>query len=498
MSARSAVEELTLDTLSAITKAQTNGILSTTGLVSYDLTGVVQLIPVFTPLRSHLPREAATDGAKFAIWRAIMDVTNSQPRATPGWGRAGNEVIFSEQDFQAAYRPVAYAGLVEQDAVDIAKGLDDPYAQATFTTLNQMLIGEDRLLVGSQAFILPRPAAPTLGTANSGGSIAASTLMYVGVAARTASGYYWGGNSQGNSASLSSAAGTATNVITATLAAVKGAVAYDWFGSTDNVNYYYVRTTTITSTTFTAIPVANAATTQSLALPIIYTGIPTYLPGADNGSCPLDPTGDFVESNGLIATLTGDFNTTGSFVTAGTATVNGATYIDGGGAALTLVGGSVSQIEALFAGIWNKIYASPSALMMNAVQAQEIANLVLGSSSATTFLTTDEAGRISTTAGGRVGQIVNTPAGGVTVPIEVHGSIPPGTIIARTAQVPFPQAGITNTLAVRTLRDYQQFDYGIGRATGASGGPRKEFEIRSVQTLVNRAPVSMGILVNIS
>lgn len=490
------LEGLTLDTLDEIKKAQTTGITTGTGLVSYDLTGVVSLIPVFTPFRESLPREPSTDGAKFAIWRAIMDVTTSQPRATPGWGRAGNEVLFSEQDFQANYRPVALAGLVEQDAFDVAKGLTDPYAEATFQTLNQMLIAEDKVLIGGQDFVLPRPAAPTLGTANTGGSIAQSTAVYVAVAARTGSGYYYGGNSRGNSANLSTAAGTATNVITATIPAVKGAVAYDWFGSANGSTWYYVRTTTVSNTTFTTIPVADASPV-SLALPGIYTGVPTLNLAADNGSCPLDGAGDTVETNGLIATLTGDYTNAGSFTTAGTANTNGATFVDGAGAALSLSGGSVLQIESLFAAIWNKIFASPTALMMNAVQAQEIADLVLGSSAATTFLTTDKANRISTTAGGRVGEIVNTPAGGVTVPIEVHASIPPGTIIARTDRVPFPQSKIANTLAVRTLRDYSQFDYGVGRATGASGGPRKEFEIRSVQTLVNRAPVAMAILSNI-
>jgi hypothetical protein len=136
--------------------------------------------------------------------------------------------------------------------------------------------------------------------------------------------------------------------------------------------------------------------------------------------------------------------------------------------------------------------------MMNAVQAQQIANLILGSVSATTFLNTDSSGRISVTAGGRVGEIVNAPAGGVTVPIEVHTSLPPGTIIARTDRVPFPQANISSVLEYRALRDTAQFDYGISRIGGtAGGGPRKEFEIRSVGAFLNRAPVAMAVMSNV-
>jgi hypothetical protein len=133
--------------------------------------------------------------------------------------------------------------------------------------------------------------------------------------------------------------------------------------------------------------------------------------------------------------------------------------------------------------------------MMNATQAQEIANLILGTNSAVTYLQTDSSGRINVTAGGRVGNVVNTPAGGVTVPLEVHVALPPGTIVARTDRVPWPQANVAATLEVRTLRDMSQFDYGV---VPSSGGPRKEFEIRSMEAFVNRAPVAMGVLANVA
>ena len=97
------------------------------------------------------------------------------------------------------------------------------------------------------------------------------------------------------------------------------------------------------------------------------------------------------------------------------------------GAALTLSGGSVAEIENyLFLPLWNQIKASPTAIMVSAAQAQEIANLILSQPSAVTYLQTDESGRANVTAGGRIGSLVNAPAGGVTVPIEVHTSLPPG------------------------------------------------------------------------
>ncbi len=483
-------QDTTEETLAAIAKAQTTGILESTGAYSYDLTGLVRLIPVVTPFRTKVPRKASPNGNPFAVWRAFMNKNQSQPRPTPGFDFAGNEVIFAEQDFQARYQPVALAGLVTQDAFDVARGLYDPYAEATMQVLNQVLIAEDKVMVGGQSYNLARPTAPTLANTDTGGAIPASTTVYVAVAARTGAGYFYGGNSRANSANIAtSAAAPATHTVTASTPAVKGAVAYDWFQSPDGTTWWYYTTTTVASVVMTSVIVANQVPPS---LPAMSTVTPTINLATDNGS------GNANEFDGLLATLTGDYNATGNFVTPGSSTANGAIWTDNGGATLALSGGTITQFTAMFMALWNQVYCSPTAVMMNAVQAQKIADLVLSQPSAVTYLNTDAAGRIDTVAGGRVGQVINTPAGGVTVPIEVHPHVPPGTVIFRTDRVPFPQANISSTLEMRTLRDMSQFDYATNRAAGAGGGPRKEFEIRSVEAFVNRAPVAMGTLTNVA
>jgi hypothetical protein len=494
------MENVTQETLDAIVKAQTTGILETTGIYSYDLSELVQLIPVVTPFRDIVARKQSKDGNPYAVWRAIMDLTNSQPDPSMGFDFAAPEVSFLEQDFQARYKPVGYAGLVTQDSYDLAQGYADPYAVATFGVLNQVMIAEDRKLMGAQSFALSRPAAPTLTAAATGGTLG-TAAVYVGVAARTGSGYYFGsGNSQGNSATVTPASGT-TNSVVATVGAVRGAVAYDWFYSANGTTWYYYTTTTTNTVTVTqTISANNAVPSGSTALPDITTTwkgaastAPTFNAAADNGSANAN------DYDGFLASLAGDYNGAGQWGQPGSGTANPSIWKSLNGSGLTLTGGTIAEIEAnLFLPLWNQIKSSPTALMMNASEAQKIANLVLGSNSATTFLNTDSSGRISATAGGRVGEIVNAPAGGVTVPIEVHVSLPPGTIIARTDRVPFPQANISNVLECRTLRDMAQFDYGINRNPGvAGGGPRKEFEIRSVEAFVNRAPVAMATLSNV-
>lgn len=493
------ISEETLGAMNAIAKAQTTGITTATGIQSYDLSPLVTLIPVVTPFRDRVARTKSPDGNKYAVWRALMNANNAQPSPAIAFDYAANEVVFNEQDFQAAYKGTGLAGIVTQDAYDLATGYDDPYATTTFNVLNQVLIGDDRQLLGGQSFALQQPAAPGLTTATTGGSMPATTTVYVGVAARTGSGYYYGnGNSQGNSANIATGAGS-TNTVSATVTAVRGAVAYDWFQSANGTTWYYYTTTTVNSVKMTRIISSNQAFPSSTLVPDLSTSwkgaantAPTYLSSGDNGSA------NAADYDGFLASLSGDYNGVGQWVTPGTGTANPSVFNSLDGAALTLSGGSVNEIENfLFLPLWQQVKCSPTALMMNASQAQEIANLVLGSSSATTFLNTDASGRISVTAGGRVGELVNAPAGGVTVPIEVHVSLPPGTIIARTDRVPFPQANISSVLEYRALRDTVQFDYGVNRvAATANGGPRREFEIKSMGAFVNKAPVAMATLSN--
>lgn len=480
------LDDVTEETLAAIKKATTTGINTGTGIVSYDLMDIVRLIPVVTPFREKVGRRGSTDGNSFAIWRAIMNVNASQPRPTPGLDNAGSAIVISEQDFQSKYQPVALRNTVTQDALDLGKGYDDVYAEATMQLLNQVLIGEEKELLGAQSFALAQPPVPTIVNSTTGGSIAASTTIEIGVAARTGTGYYYGGNSRGRATAPITTTGS-TSSLAASIPAVKGAVAYDWFFSSNSgTTWWYAATTTVAAFTFTATLAANQPVS---VLPDISSVLPTINTAADNGSA---GTGEF---DGFLASLAGDYNAAGQWVTPGTATSNPSVFQDGGGAALSLTGGSVTQIEQLFLSLWNQVKCSPTALMVNAVQAQNIANLILGTNSAVTYLQTDSSGRINVTAGGRVGQVVNTPAGGVTVPIEVHVALPPGTIVARTDRVPWPQANIAATLEVRTLRDMTQFDYGV---PSSSGGPRKDFEIRSVEAFVNRAPVAMGAIANIN
>ena len=495
-------QKITEQTMEIISKAQTTGFNSSTGLYSYDLSPeLLSLIPVVIPFREFVPRKKSTDGNKNAVWRAIMDATSSQPDPSSGFDQAGGQIVTIEQDFMAVYKPTALGDSVSQDAIDLATGFEDPFAVSIFNTLNNILIGDDRKLCGAQSFALPTGGAPILSGATTGGNMPAAAVVYLAAAGRTGSGWFYGsGNSRATASASITTAGTGAASVSAIVPSIKGAVAYDWFYSTNGSTFFYYTTTTTNVVTVTKVITANQT-------PPLLPSLSTSWLGAQNAIPTLNLTGDNGSANlfdydGLMATLSGDYNALGQFVQAGTAIANPSSNYSLDGAPLTLSGGTITQIvQNLFLPIFNKTYLSPTVLMMNGAQAFEIATLVLGSPAATTFVTTASPDRISTTAGGRVGKIINPFAagstGGIEVAIEIHPSVPPGTIIARTDRVPFPNANINSVLEYRALRDTNQFDYGVSRANGPGGGPRRQYEIRSLGAFVNRAPVSMGVLQNV-
>lgn len=482
------------ETLDLVKKATTAGLLSGSGVLGIDLQGLVSLVPVNTPTRNSIGREPSPDGAKITQWRALLNVTNSQPSPFVGYDNAANLVSISEQDVFSPYFPVAEAGRVTQDSVDIAKGYADAEALATIHTLNQCMVQENRALIGGLNYPLGTPPAPTVAASATGGTIPLSTAVNVKVAARSGANYYWGGSTIASAqGTVTTGAGTSTNSATASIAAVKGAVAYDWY-----VAGFYYTTTSVASVLITSIPTANQALPSPLLMPNLFSVAPAAVPAADS-SAPKDVGGNLASFNGVIASIVGDYGAA-ALVTPGTGTASNSTFIDNGAGALTLSGGSISQIDSLFMGIWQAVQLSPERLVMSAQQAQDIASKVIGSPAATLFLEPQgESGKRDITAGGFVGHIVNKAAGGAVVDVWVDPHWPNGTIWARTDNIPFPGANIDAAWKVRTLRDYARYDYGTAYTpTVQGGGPRRDFEVRSLETLTLKAPTAQGLLTNIA
>lgn len=502
------LSQLSKETLQQIAKSiQTQGFFSNSGIQGYDLSGLVSLVPVNVPARNNtsaFPRTTAPEGNLTAVWRALLNVNSSQSDAAVGRDYAGTMAAFEEQDCFAPYQPLAKASRVTLDQIAVSKGFADALAVSEIQTLNQLFIAQDIHIIGSQNWALSAPGAPVLSDSATGGSIAASSAVYVKVSARSAANYFVGYAStdgtpatvSGNSVASGSTNTTVgsvgnTNSVTASTGAVKGAVAYDWYvGSSSGAMFYYT-TTTVANVTITSIP--TAAQPVPANLPLLSTLPPPATP----------PTADTSASdqwyNGIIASTLGDYGATGP-VTPGTGTAaSGATWKDWGGAAMSLSGGGIDLLDSINDALWASVQLSPTSYMVNSLQGDEISSKILASTSATTFLPpTDADARTNLAGGGFIGRYVNRAAGGVPVPIEVHPHMPPGTVIARTDRVPFPGSNIGSVFEVRTLFDTVRFNYASALSQGTlGGGPRFDYEIRSMETLINRAPVAQAVYTNV-
>ena len=491
------LDEITAETINLF-KASTNGITSSTGIKGVDLSDLISLIPVVTPLRDELARTGPDQGSDVAQWEVLLNVNNTQPNPSVAFDAAGKIAKVSELLVQAAYQPMAMGYTVTRDAIAKARGYANAQAIAIYNAINQWKIGEDKKAFGAQSFALARPAAPTLSDSTTGGTIANSTALTVGVAARTGSGYYYcdgdgtgtgKGNSQANSALITtSTVGSGTHSVSASIPSVVGAVCYDWFQSTNGgTTWFYYTTTSLPSVTMTSVPGANQ-TPPSTTLPDLSTTVPTINTAADNGSAGTN------EFNGLLATITGDYVNNSVIVQHGTGVSSNATLIDAAGSQFTVSGGGIQQLDNFNKQYYNATKLGPSRYMVSAQEANSLSAIVLNNPGAVTYLTMDDAaGRGQIVAGGRVGSYVNRITG-EQIPIKVYPHIPPGTMTPVRDSVPWPNANITRVMEMRCLDDLYNYVYGSDRA---SGGPREDGEARAVETFINRAPVVCGVIQSI-
>lgn len=483
-------------------KAATSGIVTGTDLAGIDLQPLVSLVPTDTPFFNSTARVAAKQGALFAYWQALLNINNQQVDVGVPFDQAAGLVQIENQYIFSPFVPLGLGGTVTQDALAQAQGYADALAVATLETIKQVLIGLDIHQLNAQSFALPTMGTVTLAAATTGGSIAASTAVYVRCAARSGVNYYRGGSGAASSAAnVTTGSSTATNSITATVVAVRGAAAYDWYVGTSGSQFYYT-TTTVNTVVITSVP-TTAQNVPSLA-GIFNAGQagPSSVPTTDNSF-------QTFWQNGLIASILGDFSAqpdalgvsgaVANLVTPGSGTSQGAYWKSLDGGKLHVAGAALLEIDAMNQTIYDTYQLTPTRMLMGSQSINDIANAVLNNPQAVTWLVpTDAEGRARVIAGGAVAVYLNKTVNGKPITLELQPHLPPGQIIAVVDEVPFPGANIDQVLSVETQYDFWRFDYGANRASGAAGGPRYDFEIRSKQAFRNKAAPVMGMIVNIA
>ena len=492
-----------------VIKAATSGITTTTGIAGVIPPELISLVPVDTPFFNSTARSSATStggrqGARFVFWETLLNVNNIQPDIGVPFDQAGALVQIENQYVSSQFAPMALGGTVSEDALATGQGLADVLAVDTLQTINQVLIGMDIHQLGAQNFALPTAGTPTLTASTTGGSIAASTTVYVKVAGRSLVNYYRGGSQTASSEAgpSTSSSASSTNSVTAFVAAIKGASAYDWYvGSSTGAEYYYT-TTTVNTVTITSIPTVAQ---HVPALSGIYNAGsqgPTAVPTADSSY-------QSFWQNGLLPSILADYAaqpdqlgsglTFTNLTTPGGGTTQGAYYASLDGAQLSVQGAALEQIDAMNRAIYDTYQLTPTRLLMGSQSITDIANALLDNPQAVTWLTpTDASGRARLVAGGAVAIYLNKTVNGKPIVLELQPHLPPGTIIAVVDEVPFPGSNVQNPIKVETLIDFWRFDYGASRNIGQSnGGPRYDFEVRSLQAFECKAAPVMGVLQNI-
>lgn len=483
-------------------KAATGGIVTGTGVAGIDLQDLISWVPVDTPFFNTTPRVGAKQGALFAVWQALLNINNQQPDGGVPEDQSAPLINIQNQYQYAPFAVVGAGGTVSWDAIARGENYADVLAVDTLQSINQLLISLDIHQLNALSFPLPAIGTPALVASTTGGSIAATTAVYVKVAARSGMNYYRGGSGVASAEATVTTGAGSTNSVSASVAAPKLANAYDWFvGSATGAEFYYT-TTTVPSVTITSIPLAaqnvpalsgiyNAGKPGPSSVPATDTSYQTYW------------------QNGLQASILGDFavslnqlgvsGSIANLVTPGTGVSQGAYYNSLNGAQLTVSGAALNEIDEMNRAIYDAYQLTPTRMLMGSQSINDIANAVLDNPQAVTWLVpTDADGRARVVAGGAVAIYLNKTVNGKPITLELQPHLPPGVIVSVVDEVPFPGANITTTLEAETLYDFFRFDYGANREPGVSnGGPRYDFEVRTQQAFKNKASALMGMITNI-
>lgn len=470
-----------------LAKAWTQSGSATTGITAYDLEAPAKkLYPVITPLRNRIPRVSGRGGIQ-ANWKAITGINTSKISAGVSQGNRGGVIATSMVDKNAVYRGIGLEDYVTFEADYSAEGFDNVKALAVEGLLRSVMIQEEVLTLGGNSSIaLGTTPTPTTSTSTTGGSLAAATYNVICVAMTleaylrySVSGGLEGQVSRTNAdgsvdtfgsgcARKSSAASQvttgSTSTISASVAAVTGAVAYAWYwGTSGNELLGAITTTNSVLITATATGTQNASAM---------------------------PATDYSQNSLVFDGLLSQIWASGS----GAYSKVMATGTPGTGTPLTSdnAGGIIEIDEALKA-FWDNYRLSPTDIYVNA---QELANITKktlagNSSAAQRFTFNVDQGMIS--GGTMVRSYLNkfSMNGPVEIPIRLHPNIPPGVIMFFSDQIPYPLSGVPSVLRFLTRREYYQVEWPLRTR-------KYEYGVYADEVLQNYFPPAFGVISNIA
>jgi hypothetical protein len=467
------------DALAKSTFSQAGG--ATQGLTFYDLeAGAKFLYPVLTPLRNEIPRVSGKGGIQ-ANWKAVTGINTSGIRIGVSGGNRGAVMAVSTADYAAAYKGIGIEDNVDFEAQYAGQGFEDIRALAAKVGLEALMLGEEMLLLGGNGTVpLGTTPTPSLSASTTGGTMTATTKSVICVAL-TLEGYvnasiiagiptqitrtnadastdtFGGGSAQKSVAATIATTGT-TGSITATSAAVRGAVGYAWFWGTAGSERLGLLTT---------INVATLTTEQGAG-----TQLASALPAADNS------TNNLVFDGLLTQAMKAGSN---------------AYYRSMDGASLnTDNAGGILEIDAALKGFWDSYRLTPDTIWVSSDQALAISRKILATASTGAYriVVNMEQGMIA--GGVMVATYLNrfSMNGANVLKVRIHPNMPQGMIFFNTSRLPYPVSGVNNVVQVRTRQEYYQIEWPLRTR-------KYEYGVYADEVLQHYFPPAMGVIVNV-
>jgi len=458
-----------------------------TGLLWYDLRPVVQMLYPFReliPCISKLPR-VSYDGGNAFHWKRITAINTANVSAGVSEGNRGARIAITVQDQSATYKTLGLESSVTFESRLGSLNLQpEALGTAVQSTLRSTMISEEQtLILGNASTQLGQVGTVSLSAAGTGGTIPTGTPgLYVMCVAL--SGLAWlnytpynsvtglGGvpgqvtkvNADGSSdmfggGSSKPSAEVSVNVtlgqkVTASVAAVPGAVAYAWYVGATTGSEVLAGITAANELIISKIPASGQPITK-LQVGGIY---------QDNSTNGLLPDGILSQIFGSVfggapsvAMATNSSLPTNVSLTGGGSLVYTAPTANTG---LTIAGTNVAEFDALLQAAYDQYKIGFDKIYMSSTDIANFSGTMMASGTSSMFRilfdADQETGRI--VAGRRVTSYLNKFFGN-TLDIEIHPYLPPGMVLFWSDRPPYELSGVANILEAHVRQDYYQIQW---------------------------------------
>lgn len=457
---------------------------ATTGLTYYDLeAGAKMLYPVLTPLRNEIPRVSGKGGIQ-ANWRAVTGINTTGIQVGVSVGNRGAVMAVSTADYTAAYKGIGIEDNVDFEAQYAGQNFEDIRALAAKVGLQALMLGEEALILGGNGTLaLGTTPTASLSTATTGGGLSDGTY-HVSVVALTLAGYvgssvaggiptsitrtnadgstdtYGGGSAQKSAdATIVLSGGGAVQKITATVTAVRGAVAYAWLWGATAAGATLGAITTVNTLTITT---ATGSGTQAYST----------LPSADNSV------------NNLV------FD---GLITQAERSGSNAYYRSLDGATITADGsGGIVEVDAALKDRWDNYKLSPDTMWVSSDLALKIGQKITAGNANGAFRIVVNMEQGMMVGGIMVATYLNrfSMGGANVIKVRIHPNMPAGMILFTSNTIPYPVSGVGNVMQIRTRQEYYQIEWPLRTR-------KYEYGVYADEVLQHYFPPSMGVIANI-